>query len=162
MSSAQQPRRAADTEGGTDALLPGQQQLAGGNHPARQEQARHGAGGESFSWLTVIGLLFLTFNSGMAILRSRGDLWAIAFVVFSYTDLMLLFGCLRLYEHTDPDSPRRDQLKVAVWLLTTTLTAAFSYKVAAIMPLPVAMLVWAMAFGTVAGGYYAFFLHSEK
>lgn len=157
MSSGQAPRR-------PDAATPlvvQVRQHAGENQPPRHEEVRHD-GGESFSWLTVIGFLFLTFNSGMAIYRSQGDPWAIAFVLFSYADLTLLFGCLRLYERTDPNLPRRDQLKVAVWLLTTMLTAAFSYKVAAIMPLPVAMLVWAMAFCTVAGGYYAFFLHTEK
>ncbi|KAJ1278531.1 hypothetical protein BS78_04G086800 [Paspalum vaginatum] len=112
--------------------------------------------------VTVIGFLFLTLNSGMAVYQSNGELGAICFVGFSYADLVLLFYCLRLYERTAPDSPQREHLKMAVWLLTTLLTAAFSYKVAAIMPFPVQVLVWSMAGMTVLGGFYAFFLHREK
>jgi len=82
-------------------------------------------------------------------------------VGFSYADLVSLFYCLRWYESTPPESPRREHLKMAVWLLTMMLTAAFSYKVAAIMPFPVQVLVWSMAGATVLGGFYAFFLHRE-
>lgn len=114
------------------------------------------------SLLTLIGFGFLTFNSGMAVYRSDRDLAAISFVVFSYVDLVSLFYCLRLFEKTPPESPRRHHIKTAVWLLTTMLTAVFSYKVAAIMPFPVQILVWAMAAATVLGGFYAFFLHSEE
>ncbi|CAL5059467.1 unnamed protein product [Urochloa decumbens] len=113
------------------------------------------------SLLTLMGFAFLTFNSGMAVYRSNGDLSAISFVGFSYLDLVLLFYCLRRYEKTPPESPLREHLKMAVWLLTTMLTAAFSYKVAAIMPFPVQVLVWAMAIATILGGFYAFFLHKE-
>ncbi|CAL5023152.1 unnamed protein product [Urochloa decumbens] len=114
------------------------------------------------SALTIIGFAFLTFNSFMAVYRSNGDVGAIFFVVFSYLDLVSLFYCLRQYERTPLESPRREHIKMAVWLLTTLLTAAFSYKVAAIMPLPVQVLVWAMAGATVLGGFYAFFIHQEK
>ncbi|XP_062229092.1 uncharacterized protein LOC133926931 isoform X2 [Phragmites australis] len=120
---------------------------------------RGDAGG--FSWLTLLGFAFLTFNSAMAIYRSNGDAAAVAFVAFSYTDLVLLFCCLRWFEKEVPGSATRDKLKVAVWLLTTLLTVVFSYKVAAIMPFPVQVLVWAMAAATVLGGFYAFFLHRE-
>jgi len=112
--------------------------------------------------LTISGFAFLTFNSFMAVYRSNGDVGAIFFVVFSYLVLVSLFYCLRQYERTPPESPRREHIKMAVWLLTTLLTAAFSYKVAAIMPLPVQVLVWAMAGATVLGGFYAFFIHQEK
>ncbi|WVZ77327.1 hypothetical protein U9M48_025206 [Paspalum notatum var. saurae] len=123
--------------------------------------AQEGHGGHGPSLLTLCGFSFLTFNSGMAVYRSEGDIGTISFVVFSYLDLLLLFLCLRLYERTPAESPQREHLKMAVWLLTTMLTAAFSYKVAAIMPFPVQVLVWAMASATVLGGFYAFFLHRE-
>ncbi|KAG2649517.1 uncharacterized protein LOC120655097 [Panicum virgatum] len=116
----------------------------------------------SVPWLTVVGFAFLTFNSGMAIYRSGGERWAVAFVAFSYLDLVLLFGCLRLYETAEPGSARRPRLKVAVWTLTTALTVLFSAKVAAVMPAAVAVVVWVMAFATIAGGFYAFFLYSDK
>ncbi|KAJ1255910.1 hypothetical protein BS78_K138400 [Paspalum vaginatum] len=115
------------------------------------------------SWLTAAGFSFLTFNSGMAIYRSQGDGGAVSFVVFSYADLLTLFVCLRAFEAAEPGSVSRDRLKVVVWLLTTALTLAFSYKVAAVMPVAVAVAVWVMAFATVVGGFYAFFFcHDEK
>ncbi|CAD6247583.1 unnamed protein product [Miscanthus lutarioriparius] len=123
----------------------------------RQRQVDRGGS----SWLTLVGWTFLTFNSFMALYRSGDDFWAIALVSFSYIDLVFLFCYLRWYER-EPGSPRRHRIKVAVWLLTTLLTAMFAYKVAAVLPLPVAVLVWAMS-GATALGFYAFFvIHDEE
>jgi len=113
-------------------------------------------------WFTLLGLTILTFNSGMAIVRSQGDAMAIAFVGFSYADLLALFACLRMYERAPAGSSTRGWLKVAVWILTTLLTFAFSSKVAAVIPPTVALLVWLVAFATVAGGFIAFFAYKEK
>ncbi|CAN6201262.1 unnamed protein product [Urochloa humidicola] len=121
-----------------------------------------GGGGGGFSWLTALGFAFLTFNSAMAIYRSDGERGAVVFVVASYLDLVLLFVCLRLFERTPRDSPRREWLKASVWALTTLLTVMFSHKVAAIMPPLVAGVVWVMAFTTIGGGFYAFFIHKDK
>ncbi|KAJ1255908.1 hypothetical protein BS78_K138200 [Paspalum vaginatum] len=126
-------------------------------HPAPEDRS-----GAWPSLMTITGFGFLTINSFMAVYRSNGDVGTISFVMFSYFDLVLLFFCLRQYERTPPESLRREHIKMAVWLLTTLLTAAFSYKVAEIMPLPVQVLVWAMAGATVVGGFYAFFIHEEK
>ncbi|WVZ51865.1 hypothetical protein U9M48_002968 [Paspalum notatum var. saurae] len=128
------------------------------------DDARPGGGGPRCfsSWLTAAGFGFLTLNSGMAIYRSQGDGGAISFVVFSYADLVALYACLRAFETAEQGTAARDRLKVAVWLLTTALTLAFSYKVAAVMPVAVAVAVWVMAFATVVGGFYAFFCHDEK
>ncbi|KAF8648354.1 hypothetical protein HU200_064940 [Digitaria exilis] len=125
-------------------------------------EAGIGVGEGGFSWLTALGFVFLTFNSGMAIYRSGGDPGSVAFVVASYVDLVLLFACLRLFERSPRDSPRREWLKACVWGLTTLLTVMFSHKVAAIMPPVVALVVWAMAFATIAGGFYAFFIYRDK
>nr|CAB3449341.1 unnamed protein product [Digitaria exilis] len=133
---------------------------ASGRVTGGDQEAGNAAGG--FSLLTLIGFLFLTFNSIMAILRSQGDAMAVAFVGFSYADLVALFVCLRMYERARAGSATREWLKVAVWILTTLLTFAFSCKVAAVMPAPVAVLVWLMAFATVAGGFVAFFIYKEK
>ncbi|KAJ3686540.1 hypothetical protein LUZ61_015704 [Rhynchospora tenuis] len=117
---------------------------------------------DNFSWLTAMGFAFLTFNSGMAIYRSKGDAGSVAFVAVSYLDLLSLFYCLRLYEKSPHNSSQRRIIKAIVWSLTTLLTVMFSYKVAALMPLPVAVVVWAMASATILGGFYAFFLHTEE
>ncbi|KAJ3695018.1 hypothetical protein LUZ60_000395 [Juncus effusus] len=117
----------------------------------------------SSSWfLTLAGFIFLTFNSGMAIYRSHNDYWSVSFVAASYVDLLLLFFCLEMFEKTPRDSPNRHRLKIAVWVLSTFLTMMFSYRVAALMPLAVAVVVWAMAIGTVSAGFYLFFLYGEE
>nr|BAJ85250.1 predicted protein [Hordeum vulgare subsp. vulgare]BAJ88272.1 predicted protein [Hordeum vulgare subsp. vulgare]BAJ96829.1 predicted protein [Hordeum vulgare subsp. vulgare]BAK00348.1 predicted protein [Hordeum vulgare subsp. vulgare] len=113
----------------------------------------------AFSWL---GVAFFTVNLGMAISRSKGDQAAAGFVAFSYLDLALLCYCHRRFESAAPGSPARRRLKVAVWVLTAMLTAVLSYTVAAIMPLPVQILVWAMAAAAVGGGFYALFSFQEE
>ncbi|CAN6237562.1 unnamed protein product [Urochloa humidicola] len=121
------------------------------------------AAGSRFSWLPAfLGFFFLTLNSAAAIVRSRGDAAAVAFVGFTYADLVALFLCLRMYERAAAGSSARSWLKVAVWVLTTLLTLAFSGKVAAAMPPAVAVVVWVVAFATVAGGFVAFFVCKEE
>ncbi|TVU07957.1 hypothetical protein EJB05_41336, partial [Eragrostis curvula] len=129
---------------------------------SRRNQSMNNGADDGFSWLTVLGFGFLTFNSGMAIYRSDRDPATVAFVVVSYLILVLLFLCLRLFERAPRDSPRREWLKACVWVLTTLLTVMFSHKVAAVMPPLVAVVVWAMAFATIAGGFYAFFIFQDK
>lgn len=131
--------------------------------PAPAPPVSHGkAESEGFSWLQPLALAFLTFNSAVAVYRSRREPWGIAFVVTSYLDLMLLFWCLRQFERTPEGSPKIKILKKAVWSLTTLLTTMFAYRVAATMPLPVAAAVWAMAGLTVGTGFYVFFIFKEK
>jgi hypothetical protein len=45
-------------------------------------------------WLSCLALGFINFNSGMALYRSERDPYAIAFVAFSYVDLVMLFFIL--------------------------------------------------------------------
>jgi hypothetical protein len=127
------------------------------NLPAPKNSKDHG-----IRLLMMISLMVLTLNSAMAVYLSRGDSGAIFFVSFSYVDLVSLLYCLHWYERAPPKSPCRKHLKIAVWLLTTMLTIAFSYKVAAIMPFPVQVLVWGMAGTTVLSGFYCFFLLLEE
>ncbi|CAN6191208.1 unnamed protein product [Urochloa humidicola] len=111
------------------------------------------------SWaISVIGLLFLTMNSMVAVYRSQGDVAAVSFAFASYASLLMLFYCLRWFEAAPPGSPARDRARVGVWLTTTLLTAMFSWRVAAIMPGFMAAAVWLMAASTVIGGFYALFL----
>ncbi|CAL5023144.1 unnamed protein product [Urochloa decumbens] len=128
------------------------------NVPNNGREADNG----SFSWPIFVCFLFLTFNSVMAIIRAQGEMMAVAFVSFSYVDLVVLFVFLRMYERAPAGSGKRGWLKIGIWTLTTLLTFAFSYKVAAVMPPLVAVFVWIMAFTTVAGGFLAFFIYKEK
>lgn len=81
-----------------------------------------------------------------------------AFVATSFTVLALLFHLIHRFEAEPRGSAARERIKAAVWILTSILTGMFSYKVAALMPLAAAIVVWAMGAGTVLAGFYMFFL----
>ncbi|CAN6179384.1 unnamed protein product [Urochloa humidicola] len=110
-------------------------------------------GGRSF--LTVLGLGFLTCNSVLAAYRSRGDPGSLAFVLAAYAALLLLLHFLRRLERAP--AAGRGRSKAAVWALSTLLTVMFASRVAPLMPPPVGFAVWAMAAATAAGGFWVFF-----
>ncbi|KAJ1257971.1 hypothetical protein BS78_10G037600 [Paspalum vaginatum] len=111
------------------------------------------------TWVAVAGLGALTVNSGLAVYRARGEPASIVFVAASYLLLLLLFACLRAYERAAPGSAARERARRAVWPLTALLTAAFAWKVAAVMPSAVAgAVVWGLAVATIVGGFFAIFV----
>lgn len=114
------------------------------------------------SWLSYIGFACVTYNSVLAVYRSIHNPWMVAFVVGAYLVLMSLLHFLRVLERTPENSSERRRLKVVVWSLATVLTAMFSYRVAAIMPWAVKLIVWGMAATTTLGGFYALFIYSDK
>ncbi|CAN6243589.1 unnamed protein product [Urochloa humidicola] len=133
------------------------------NDAHQHQSGTNVAGGSFSSWLPAfLGFFFLTLNSVTAIVRSRRDKMAVAFICFSYADLVALFLCLRMHERARAGSAKRTWLKIAVWIETALLTFAFSGKVAAVMPVPVAVVVWLVAFATVTVGFVAFFVCTEK
>ncbi|TVT97347.1 hypothetical protein EJB05_57415, partial [Eragrostis curvula] len=109
------------------------------------------------SALTKIGFGVLAFNSALAVYKSWGDAGSVAFVLAADTALVLLFLCLREFERNG--RARGRDIKAAVWTLTTLLTVMFASRVAPLMPPVVSAVVWAMAMGTAAGGFWAFFLN---
>ncbi|CAN6243587.1 unnamed protein product [Urochloa humidicola] len=130
----------------------------GGCGDDNDPQRENNNGERSFPWLPAAGFAYLTFSSVMALHRSWPDPGAASFIVFAYVDIVLLFCCLRQYERAEPGSALREWLKRVVWLLTSALTLAFSYKVAAVMPAAAAAaLVWVMGLATVLAGFFAFF-----
>jgi hypothetical protein len=106
--------------------------------------------------LTALGFAALTGTSVLAVYRSRDDPRSVAFVAGAYASIALVFHFLRKFERGEGD---RGRTKVAVWVLTTLLTAMFASKVAPMMPLAVSSLVYLMAAGTVGAGFWALFLH---
>ncbi|CAL5045888.1 unnamed protein product [Urochloa decumbens] len=111
---------------------------------------------------TYVGIFFLTGNSILAINRSRGDAAAVIFVLASYLSLTQLFYCLSWFEASPQGSAARDKARFGVWFTTTLLTAMFSWRVAAVMPWPVAAGVWLMGGSTIAGGFYTLFLYRPR
>jgi len=112
----------------------------------------------SSSCASAVALSFLGLNSVIAIYHSRHDPRSILFVTVSFFCVVFLFHLLRVFERLPPESPRRLQVKAAVWALTTTLTVMFSGRVAPLMPAPVAAVVWSMAAVTILAGFYLFFV----
>lgn len=110
------------------------------------------------SFLTKLGFAALTCNSCLAIYRSRGDPGTITSVATAYGAIGLLFHFLRSFERAEPRADR-GRTKVAVWVLTTLLTAMFAGRVAPLMPTPVGFLVWLMAVATAAAGFWAMLLN---
>ncbi|CAL5044630.1 unnamed protein product [Urochloa decumbens] len=108
--------------------------------------------------LTKLGLAALTCNSALALYRSRHDPRSAAFVAGAYGALLLLGYFLRRFERGDEGENRRGT-KATVWLLTTLLTAMFSFRVAAVMPPVVGSVVYLMAAATVGAGFWALFLN---
>jgi hypothetical protein len=117
-----------------------------------------GASDGSSSCASAVALSFLGLNSVIAIYHSRHDPRSMLFVTVSFFCVVLLFHLLRVFERLPPGSPRRLQVKAAVWALTTTLTVMFSGRVAPLMPAPVAAVVWSMAAVTILAGFYLFFV----
>lgn len=112
-----------------------------------------------YSWLPSLGFGILTYNSVRAIYNSNGDMGSISFVLVSYLDLLLLFWCIRLFEKTAPESPNRERIKIAVWILSTVLTVMFTSKVGAMMPFFVGLFISFVASASCLGGFYMLFLY---
>ncbi|CAL5045892.1 unnamed protein product [Urochloa decumbens] len=87
---------------------------------------------------------------------------ALAFFGFSHLNLVSLFLAIAHFEDSPPGSPARGRARLAVWLLTTTLAAAFTWKIGALLPLGFAVAAWIVAVATVLGGFYMLFLHGDK
>ena len=117
------------------------------------------ADANGFNFLTIIALLFLTVNSADVAYRSRHDPPTLAFVVFAYSDLMMLLFCLKKMEQLPLEG--RERLKFPVWALSTALILAFSWRVAEIMPLVLAVVVWLLSGSVAVGGFYGLFIYRE-
>ncbi|CAN6172500.1 unnamed protein product [Urochloa humidicola] len=97
---------------------------------------------------TLLGFTLLTCNSIMAIVKSQGDVAATAFVVTSYTTLLLLFYFLHLFEASPQGSAARDRARVGVWLATTLLGHVL---LACLGSHALARVCWCMVHGCFGG-----------
>uniref|UniRef100_A0A0E0PIB5 Uncharacterized protein n=1 Tax=Oryza rufipogon TaxID=4529 RepID=A0A0E0PIB5_ORYRU len=141
--------------------------MEGLNSLKAEEQQCHGGGRVS----QAIAMLVATAVTAQAAYRARHAPWDLAFVLFSYADLGLLFLCLSMYERLpqpaaaaddDGEAVRRPRrwLKMAVWALSTALSAAFAWRVAAVMPAPaLKAAVWGMTSTVAVAGFYLLFAY---
>lgn len=89
-------------------------------------------------WLQVTVFLFLTVNSGMAMYLSWGDAGDISFLIMRF-------------QAAPPNSKRREQLKVYVWMPAVSLAIGFAYQTigsTAKPSLQLTLLLWAIPAGT--------------
>ncbi|CAN6165134.1 unnamed protein product [Urochloa humidicola] len=121
---------------------------------------RENAGG----LLVLAGVVLLTVTCSAAAYRSvaAGDVASVAFVIVSYSAFLLLLRFLRAYDDLVMAAEAvaaddRERLRRKVWALCTLLTAMFAWKVAGVMPRPVAIGVWAAAVAASAGGFVLMF-----
>ncbi|EHA8586589.1 hypothetical protein COCNU_scaffold000558G000010 [Cocos nucifera] len=116
-----------------------------------------------FDLLPTIGFLFLTVNVVTAGYHARQDPGTLVFLLWSYVNLLLLFWCLKKFENLGTDSPpeKRERLKVAIWLLATALNLTFASRVAGIMPLALAVVIWAMSGFVAVAGFYGLFVCND-
>ncbi|CAN6208706.1 unnamed protein product [Urochloa humidicola] len=110
----------------------------------------------------VAVLVCIAVNLALFLRRVRGDPAALAFFGFSHLNLLSLFLAIGHFDQSPPGSPARRRARLAVWLLTTTLTAAFTWKIGALLPLGFAIAAWIVAAATVLGGYYMLSRHGQK
>ncbi|CAN6208761.1 unnamed protein product [Urochloa humidicola] len=102
---------------------------------------------------TKLGFAALACSSVLAVYSSGGDPGTAAFAAGADGAIALLFHFLRRLERGEQGRGHLNN-KAAVWALTTLLTAMFAGRVAPLMPPVVASVVWLMAAGTVAAGFW--------
>ncbi|KAG2625023.1 uncharacterized protein LOC120697602 [Panicum virgatum] len=102
--------------------------------------------------LRAAALLLAGYSFAIATWRSRREPRDLAFVAGSGA----LRACLRRAEGLTPASPagERRRLQASVWALSTALSCAFAYRVAAVMPPVLAALVWCMTVSVVLTGFF--------
>uniref|UniRef100_A0A0E0HAE7 Uncharacterized protein n=1 Tax=Oryza nivara TaxID=4536 RepID=A0A0E0HAE7_ORYNI len=137
----------------------------------QHQQCHGGRGGWVFQ---AIAMLVATAVTTQAAYRARREPWDLAFVLFSYADLGLLFLCLSVYERLPPPpleevqegdsgddgAAVRWRLKMVVWALSTALSVAFAWRVAAVMPAPaMKAALWGMTSTVAVAGFYLLFVY---
>ncbi|WVZ82522.1 hypothetical protein U9M48_029776 [Paspalum notatum var. saurae] len=127
-------------------------------HPGPAAAAR----ARRLSVTTVAILVGLGLNLALCVRRVGHHRGAAAFVGVSHLNLLLLFVAIRRFELSPPGSVARGRARLGVWLLTTTLTAAFTWKIGAVLPPAFAIVAWVMAAGTVLAGVFLLFVHDDK
>ncbi|CAN6179357.1 unnamed protein product, partial [Urochloa humidicola] len=74
-----------------------------------------------------------------------------------------LLHSVRSYELAPPEAAaERERLRLRVWALCTLLTGLFAWKVAGVVPFPLAVGVWAVAAATSAGGFLLLFNRHQR
>ncbi|PWZ32831.1 hypothetical protein Zm00014a_031976 [Zea mays] len=115
------------------------------------------------SALAALAFALFLLNSGVATRRAlgRGDAWVVAFVAAATVLVTALVATVRAHDRAREEG-RRGLFRAVAWAQSAALTAMFAHRVAALPQAPaMACLVWTMAGGTIAGGFYCIFLRGR-
>ncbi|CAN6340833.1 unnamed protein product [Urochloa humidicola] len=114
--------------------------------------------------LRFAAAILVCYNFVSTAWRVRHDPRELAFVAAAGSLLAALLACLRRAERLSPDSPagERRRVQAAVWSISTLLSCAFAYRVAAIMPPLLAALVWSMTVVVVLAGLFLLVLCGDQ
>ncbi|CAN6172495.1 unnamed protein product [Urochloa humidicola] len=126
---------------------------------------QRGAAAADASMLAGAAVAVLTVTCAAAICRAAttGDVVSVAFVVVCYGGLLTLLHSLRSYELALPEAgAERERLRLRVWALCTLLTGLFAWKIAGVVPFPLAVGVWAVAAATSVGGFLLLFNRHQR
>ncbi|XP_006644613.1 uncharacterized protein LOC102710920 [Oryza brachyantha] len=107
---------------------------------------------------SAFAFTIVAVNCGTAIYHSRRDPWSVAFVLAASVMLLSLLCLLRVFESLPPGSSSGRRIKAGVWAVSTALTVMFSHRVAALMPFPVAAVIWGLAGSTIVAGFCMLFV----
>ena len=117
------------------------------------------------SLLPLVSILFLTVSCAQAIYNSLDDPSSLAFIVTAYSSVLLLLWCLRRLDNIPRGKAKKEaeekRLKLAVFVLCLFLNAIFSYRVGGLLPLQLAVIVWAVAGVTAIAGCCMYFCYSD-
>ncbi|CAL9089971.1 unnamed protein product [Musa textilis] len=149
----------AENKTGATMELPASENKTAREPDQRPASPQPQADSSGFKFLTIIAVLFLTVNSADVAYRSRHDPPRLSFVVFAYSDLMMLLFYLKKMERLPLEG--RERLKFPVWALSTALILAFSWRVAEVMPPVLAVVVWLLSGSVAVGGFYGLFIYRE-
>ncbi|GJN29663.1 hypothetical protein PR202_gb17912 [Eleusine coracana subsp. coracana] len=110
------------------------------------------------AWAYAAALVCLAANLVLCVRRDDR-----AFLAFAHLNLLLLFWCARRFDAAPQGSAAHyRRARLAVWLLTASLTASFTWRMCALLPAPVAAAAWVLAAATVGGGFYLLFVRDAK
>jgi peptidoglycan/LPS O-acetylase OafA/YrhL len=114
--------------------------------------------------LPVAAAVLVCYSFASAAWRVRDEPRELAFVAASGALLAALLACLRRAERLAPDSAagERRRLQAAVWALSAAVSCAFAYRVAAVMPPALAVVVWCMTAFVVLAGLFLLVLCGDQ
>ncbi|KAL6608317.1 hypothetical protein ACP70R_041380 [Stipagrostis hirtigluma subsp. patula] len=157
-----------DTKSIVVAAIAGADADARSTEPEHEQQAPLDVGARlqlaCGACLRAAALVLVAYSLAAAAWRARREPRDLAFVAGAGAALGALLLCLRRAERLTPASPAGEwrRVRAAVWALTTALSCAFAYRVAAVMPPALAAVVWCMTALVVLAGFFMLVLCTDQ